>query len=124
MRIAISSPSGRESCGRQERRAGAGELRDRRELVCRCAPSRRSGAVSGKPTRGFEPRTPALPWRCSGLLSYVGVARSSYLRRAERGPGELFLELENCTTLGLVLCPARTIAKLGLRMVIPASSAI
>lgn len=36
--------------------------------------------------------------------------------------GELFLELENCTTLGLVLCPARTVAKLGLRMVIPASA--
>lgn len=37
--------------------------------------------------------------------------------------GELFLELENCTTLGLVLCPARTIAKLGLRVVAPTSSA-
>ena len=34
---------------------------------------------------------------------------------------ELFLEFENCMTLGLVLCPARTVAKLGLRIVTPAS---
>lgn len=35
--------------------------------------------------------------------------------------GELFLELENCATLSLILCPARTVAKLGLRVVAPAA---
>lgn len=30
------------------------------------------GYLSGKPTRGVEPRTPALRKRCSGHLSYVG----------------------------------------------------
>jgi hypothetical protein len=34
--------------------------------------------------------------------------------------GELFLELEDCATFELVLCPARTIARLGLRAVTPA----
>lgn len=38
--------------------------------------------------------------------------------------GELFLELENCTTLSLVLCPARTVASLGLRTVIPMPLAV
>jgi hypothetical protein len=34
--------------------------------------------------------------------------------------GELFLELEDCRTLELILCPARTVARLGLRTVTPA----
>jgi hypothetical protein len=33
---------------------------------------------------------------------------------------ELFLELEDCRTLELILCPARTVARLGLRTVTPA----
>lgn len=33
--------------------------------------------------------------------------------------GELFFELENCSTLELILCPARTVGKLGLRKVTP-----
>ena len=34
--------------------------------------------------------------------------------------GELFLELEDCNTLEIILCPARTVARLGLRTVTPA----
>lgn len=34
--------------------------------------------------------------------------------------GELFLELEDCTTLDLVLCPAQAVVGSGLRSVIPA----
>jgi hypothetical protein len=34
--------------------------------------------------------------------------------------GELFFELENCKTLELILCPARTVTKRGLRKVTPA----
>jgi hypothetical protein len=34
--------------------------------------------------------------------------------------GELFLELENCVTFELILCPARTVARLGLRGITPA----
>jgi hypothetical protein len=34
--------------------------------------------------------------------------------------GEVFFELEDCGTLELILCPARTVAKLGLRKVTPA----
>ncbi|HUN77651.1 MAG TPA: hypothetical protein VMU32_01900 [Solirubrobacteraceae bacterium] len=34
--------------------------------------------------------------------------------------GELFLELEDCRTLELILCQARTVARLGLRKVTPA----
>lgn len=37
--------------------------------------------------------------------------------------GELFLELENCATYELILCPARTVARLGLRSVTPAAAA-
>jgi hypothetical protein len=37
--------------------------------------------------------------------------------------GELLLELEDCQTLELILCPARTLAGRGLRTVIPALSA-
>lgn len=36
--------------------------------------------------------------------------------------GELFLELEDCRTLELILCPARTVARLGLRRVTPAQA--
>lgn len=36
--------------------------------------------------------------------------------------GELFLELENCASYELILCPARTVARLGLRSVTPASA--
>ncbi|HXB63427.1 MAG TPA: hypothetical protein VNV42_00990 [Solirubrobacteraceae bacterium] len=34
--------------------------------------------------------------------------------------GELLLELENCVTYELILCPARTVVRLGLRSVTPA----
>jgi hypothetical protein len=34
--------------------------------------------------------------------------------------GELFLELENCCTSDVVLCPARAVTPLGLRSVTPA----
>jgi hypothetical protein len=34
--------------------------------------------------------------------------------------GELFLELEDCGTLEVVLCPARAVAASGLRSVTPA----
>jgi hypothetical protein len=36
--------------------------------------------------------------------------------------GELFLEIEDCGTLELILCPTRTLARLGLRPVVPALS--
>jgi hypothetical protein len=36
------------------------------------------------------------------------------------GGGEMFLELEDCSTLELILCPARTVAGLALRTVTPA----
>ncbi len=35
---------------------------------------------------------------------------------------EMLLELEDCTTLELILCPARKLSRLGLRTVTPASS--
>ncbi|HVR05684.1 MAG TPA: hypothetical protein VMS02_06550 [Solirubrobacteraceae bacterium] len=35
--------------------------------------------------------------------------------------GELFLELEDCRTLEVILCPARTVTRLGLRTVTPAA---
>lgn len=37
--------------------------------------------------------------------------------------GELILELEDCGTLDLVLCPVRTLTALGLRSVAPAIAA-
>lgn len=36
--------------------------------------------------------------------------------------GELFLELEDCRSLELILCPAHTVARLGLRTVTPATA--
>ena len=36
--------------------------------------------------------------------------------------GNLFLELEDCTTLEIVLCPARSVTDLALRPVRPAST--
>ncbi len=41
---------------------------------CRARP----GSDSLKPTRGFEPRTPALRERCSGHLSYVGIGAARH----------------------------------------------
>jgi hypothetical protein len=36
--------------------------------------------------------------------------------------GELFLELEDCATLELIVCAARTVGELGLRTVVPTSA--
>jgi hypothetical protein len=39
---------------------------------------------------------------------------------SDSASGELYLELENCSTHELVLCPARTVAGVGFRSVVPA----
>jgi len=80
------------------------------------APTRRStdGAAVGVEVDEtvWAPPTGAYLTDETGLFRVADAFSSS---------GELFLEFENCTTLGLVLCPARTVAELGLRIVTPAS---
>lgn len=41
---------------------------------------------------------------------------------ADSDTGELFLELEDCVTMKMLLCPARAVTASGLRSVTPASS--
>ncbi len=39
---------------------------------------------------------------------------------SDTASGEMYLELEDCSTLEVVLCPARAVARCGLRSVTPA----
>jgi hypothetical protein len=88
----------------------------------------KAGRVAGRAPRK---RRLAADWTCVSdtvwapptgayLTDETGLFR---VADAFSNADELFLELENCATLGLVLCPARTVAKLGLRTVVPVSSA-
>ena len=42
---------------------------------------------------------------------------------SDSAKGELYLELEDCGTLEIVLCPVRALAELGLRAVSPPNAA-
>jgi hypothetical protein len=57
-----------------------------------------------------------------GAGAYVTDGRSLFrieLTHTHAGSGETFVELENCTTLELSMCPADTLAARPLRRVIP-----
>jgi len=85
----------------------------RRPSTARAAAAGASGAELDETI--WAPATGAYLTDETGLFRVADVFSHS---------GELFLELENCTTLGLVLCPARTVARLGLRIIVPAPLAV
>jgi hypothetical protein len=55
----------------------------------------------------------------AGAYVTDGAALFRVEHLADGVDGELLIELENCDTLELVLCPAKTLAALGLRTVTP-----
>lgn len=84
-------------------------------------PAKQGGTASAAGHAGDCDETVWAPSSGAYLTDEIGLFR---VVDAFSNAGELFMELENCATLGLVLCPARAVTQLGLRIVIPASSAL
>ncbi len=84
--------------------------------------ARRAAEAAGEPRDGdAEPRRETT-WapRAGAYLTDGGTLFRVEHTLADNVNGELFLELEDCSTLEVVLCPARAIGALGLRAVMPA----
>ncbi len=78
------------------------------------AAERRSATTGGFQETVWAPSTGTYLTDGAGLYRVADALSSG---------GELLLELEDCGTLEFILCPARTVAGLGLRTVAPAPPA-
>ncbi len=81
-----------------------------------------SNGGTAAPAAGRAPDSPAAGWVPSGG-SYLtdGTALFCVAQTlSDTTSGELFLELENCGTLDVVLCPVGSVREVGLRPVAPA----